>query len=74
MEAIHMVTWYAMEDQQVDTEGWRTQLDESLDHHTDPITATGKELVRGNAAEVIGHLNQPVAWRQRGPAEDQAFR
>lgn len=56
VEALHMVSWYATENQQVDPESWRTELDENLDHHTDPITATGKELIRGNAAEVIGHL------------------
>jgi hypothetical protein len=32
------------------------------------------QLLTIDSPEVIGHLNQPVAWRQRGPADDQAFR
>jgi hypothetical protein len=32
------------------------------------------QLLWVDPPEVIGHLNQRVAWRQRGPADDQAFR
>jgi len=32
------------------------------------------QLLRVEPGEIVGHLNHPVAWAQRGAVEDQAFR